>query len=71
MTKAITIDSITDNGTATSRGRKSKNKGTAIRDSPKPKIDLIREAKKLMVRIKVIVKIIFSGRMTFFPLDNL
>src|SRR5690606_5414859 len=56
MTNAITTDSITERGTATSIGRKSTNSGTAINDSPKPKVDRTKEAIKLIIRIKRIVK---------------
>lgn len=56
---AMTIDIITDNGTAISMGKKSRNKGTAINDSPKPKVDLTSDAKKLMRRMSSMVKVIF------------
>ena len=58
------MDNITDKGTAISIGKKRSNSGTAINDSPKPKVDLTREAKKLMMRIKMIVKVIFFGEMS-------
>lgn len=56
------MDSITDNGTATSIGKKRRNKGTAIKDSPKPKVDLTSEAKKLIARINIVVKVLFFGQ---------
>jgi hypothetical protein len=48
-------DNITDKGTAMSTGKKSRNNGTAINDSPKPNVDLTSEAIKLIMRIKIIV----------------
>jgi hypothetical protein len=54
ITNAITIDSITDRGTATFTGKIKRNKGTAISDSPKPKVDRTSEAIKLMKRINKI-----------------
>jgi len=57
MISAITPDDITDNGTAISTGRKRRNKGTAINDSPKPSVDRTKEAMKLMIRINKIVNV--------------
>lgn len=48
------MDSITDSGTATFTGKIKRNNGTAIRDSPKPKVDRTSEAIKLMKRINTI-----------------
>jgi len=56
MINAITIDSITDNGTAVVAGRKNRKSGTAINDSPKPRVDLTSAAIKLITRIKMILK---------------
>ncbi len=47
----MTTDSITDKGTAISRGKKRRNNGTAISDSPKPKVERTKDATKLMIRI--------------------
>src|SRR5690606_3772059 len=58
ITSAITIDIITDNGTAISTGKKRRNSGTAINDSPKPNVDLTNDAIKLMMRIKIMVEVI-------------
>lgn len=55
MTSAITTDSITDNGTAISTGKKKRNSGTAINDSPKPNVERTKEARKLMRRMNKIV----------------
>jgi hypothetical protein len=58
MKSAITIDSMTDNGTAISSGKKRRNNGTANSDSPKPSVDLTSEAKKLMMRTRISVDVI-------------
>jgi len=50
---------MTDKGTATLAGRKKRNKGTAIKDSPKPKVDRTNEATKLMKRIRTRVGVIW------------
>ena len=55
MISAITADNMTDKGTAISMGRKKRNKGTAINDSPKPRVDRTKAAIKLMIRISEIV----------------
>lgn len=47
----MTTESITDRGTAISTGRKKRNKGTAINDSPKPNVERTKDAIKLMRRI--------------------
>src|SRR5690242_4135555 len=57
--RAITIDSITDNGTAISTGKKRRNNGTATSDSPKPSVDLTSEAKKLMMRTRISVDVMW------------
>lgn len=51
------MDNITDNGTATFIGKKNRNNGTATNDSPKPKVDLISEAIKLIAGTKIIVNV--------------
>lgn len=58
--RAITIESITDNGTAISRGKKRRNKGTATKDSPNPNVDLTSVAIKLIIRTNIIVDVISS-----------
>lgn len=52
----MTMDNITASGTATSTGKNKRKNGTAINASPKPKVDRTKEAKKLIIRIKTIVK---------------
>lgn len=52
----MTIDSITAKGTAISTGKNKRKNGTAISASPKPKVDRTNEAKKLIIRINIIVK---------------
>jgi hypothetical protein len=54
-------DSITDNGTAISMGKKRRNNGTATKDSPNPNVDLTRDAIKLIRRIREIVGFIFDS----------
>lgn len=58
MIKAITIDGNIETGTATSTGMNKKNKGTATNDSPNPKVDLTKEATKLIRIINIMVVVI-------------
>ena len=61
--RAMTTDSITDKGTAILTGKKKRNNGTAINDSPKPKVERTKEAIKLMIRMNKIVNIEYLLRM--------
>ncbi len=58
MINAITIDNNIETGTATSTGMNKKNKGTATKDSPNPKVDLTKEATKLIKSMNRIVEVI-------------
>lgn len=51
---------MTDKGTAISTGKNRRNNGTAISDSPKPKVDRTKEARKLIIRINVMVNVILD-----------
>jgi len=50
-TKATKIDINTERGTAISSGINRMNSGTATKDSPKPKVERTKVAKKLIMKI--------------------
>jgi hypothetical protein len=50
-TAAIKIDISTEKGTAISIGIKRISKGTAIKDSPNPKVERNNVAKKIIAKI--------------------
>jgi hypothetical protein len=54
----MNTDKSTDKGTAISMGRKSTSKGTATNASPKPNVDLISVAIKLMASTPMVVSFI-------------
>ena len=62
----MTIDNMTDSGTATFTGKINRNKGTAMSDSPKPRVDRTSEAIKLMKRMRKMV-----NTATFFDGEKL
>ena len=53
---AMVIEISTLSGAATLTGRKMARSGTAMRASPKPKVDRIRVARKMMRRTRMVAR---------------
>jgi len=65
----MAMDNMTDSGTAISTGRKRRNSGTAIKDSPKPRVDRTKEATKLIRRICMITGVWKKSNLAFLYQD--
>jgi hypothetical protein len=52
----MVIEMSTESGAATLRGMKKARRGTAMRASPKPKVDRIRVARKMMRRTRMVAR---------------
>jgi hypothetical protein len=62
---AMVIEISTLSGAATLRGRKKARSGTAMRASPKPKVDRIRVARKMMRRTRMVARSMVDLREAF------